>query len=232
MPLIEGYGLTEGGVAALNPLDRPKPGSIGKPLPGVEFRISEDGELLIQSPCLFSRYLNDPATTAEVLREGWLHTGDIGHRDSDGYLFITGRKKELIVSSTGKKIYPSRVENLFKMEPLISQVLLIGDRLPFLTALFTINPSVAESLKGMEELKGRNPGEIAKAAPVLSEIQKTVSRVNRQLAPFEQVRKYRVLPRDFSIDEGELTATMKVRRTRAIENFKDHIDELYAGRES
>jgi len=231
MPLIEGYGLTEGGVVTLNPLDAPKPGSIGKPLAGVEVRVSDDGELLIQSPCLFSGYLNDPATTAEVLRSGWLHTGDIGHRDADGYFFITGRKKELIVSSTGKKIYPSRVENLFKMEPLISQVLLIGDRLPFLTALFTINNVAAEALKGMEEWRGRPASEVVQAPPVLAEIHKAVARVNRQLAPFEQVRKYRVLARDFSIEQGELTATMKVRRARAMENFKDHIDELYAGRE-
>jgi long-chain acyl-CoA synthetase len=231
MPLVEGYGLTEGGVATLNPLDRPKPGSIGKALPGVEIRIADDGELLVNGPTLFSGYLNDPDTTAEVLRDGWLHTGDIAHMDSEGYVFITGRKKELIVSSTGKKIYPSRVENLFKTEPLVNQVLLIGDRLPFLTALFTINNAAAEALKGMEEWRGRPPAEVVQAPPVLAEIQKTVSRVNRQLAPFEQVRKYRVLPRDFSIEEGELTATMKVRRSRAIENFKEDIEELYAGRE-
>ena len=166
-----------------------------------------------------------------MLRDGWLHTGDLGHVDDEGYVFITGRKKELIVSSTGKKIYPSRVESLFKMEPLISQVLLIGDRLPFLTALFTINSTAAESLKGMEEWKGRPAAEIMQAPPVLAEIQKAVVRVNKQLAPFEQVRKHRILGRDFTIENGELTATMKVRRTRAMENFQEQIDELYAGRE-
>jgi long-chain acyl-CoA synthetase len=232
MPIVEGYGLTEGGVATLNPLDRPKPGSIGRPLSDkVEIRIDEDGELCIKSPCLFSGYLNDPVTTSEVLRDGWLHTGDVAHRDDDGFFFITGRKKELIVSSTGKKIFPARVESLFKMEPLISQVLLIGDRLPFLTALFTINTTAAEGLKGMDEFRGRPMAEVVKSPPVTAEVQKAVHRVNKHLAPFEQVRKFRILPRDFSIERGELTATMKLRRTRALENFREDIAELYAGRE-
>jgi len=211
MPLIEGYGLTEGGVASLNPLDRPKPGSIGKALPGVEIRIAEDGELLIRSPALFSGYHNDPNTTKEVLHDGWLHTGDIAYIDSEGYIFITGRKKELIVSSTGKKIFPGKVENLFKVEPLISHVFLVGDRLPYLTALFTINSGVAETLK----------------KPVEQELGKIIRRINKNLAPFEQVRKYRILERDFSIENGELTATMKVRRTRVLENFKTDIQALY-----
>ncbi len=227
MPIVEGYGLTEGGVAALNPLDRPLPGSIGKALPGVEMRILDD-EILIKSPCLFSGYWNDPEATAEALRDGWLHTGDLGRIDPDGYVYITGRRKDLIVSSTGKKVHPSRIEALFKMEPLVSNLLLIGDRLPFVTALFTLNPMAAMALKGME---GVQASEISTAAPVTTEIRKAVARVNKHLAPFEQIRKYRILPREFSIEQGELTATMKVRRQRAIENFKPQIDELYAGRE-
>jgi long-chain acyl-CoA synthetase len=231
MPLCEGYGLTEGGVAAFNPIVNPKVGSIGKPLPGYEVRIAEDGELLLKSPCLFSYYYDDPKTTAEVLRDGWLHTGDIGHVDDKGFLFITGRKKELIVSSTGKKIYPGRVENLFKLEPLVNQILLVGDRLPYLTALFTVNTQVAETLKGMDSLKGRPAPELVSAEPVAQELRKAVKRVNKQLAPFEQIRKYRILDRELSIENGELTATMKVRRARVLENFKQDIEELYAGKE-
>ena len=231
MPLIEGYGLTEGGVLTLNPLDRPKAGSIGVALPGVELRLAEDGELLAKSATLFAGYYKDPAATAAVLRDGWLYTGDIAEIDSLGYVYITGRKKELIVSSNGKKIYPARIEGLFKAEPIVSQVVLIGDRLPFITALMTVNVTNAETLSGMEPFKGRQPAEVAVAPPVLTEIQKAVARVNKQLAPFEQIRKFRILERDFSIETGELTPTMKVRRNRVLENNRELVSELYMGKE-
>jgi long-chain acyl-CoA synthetase len=212
MPLIEGYGLTEGGVVCFNPLDRPKSGSIGVNLPGVELRLAEDGELLIKSPALFSGYFSDPAATEAVLRDGWLYSGDIAEIDADGYVYITGRKKELIVSSNGKKIYPARIELLFKTEPIINQLVLIGDRLPYVTALVTVN--AAENGDSAE-----------------SEVKKAVARVNRQLAPFEQIRKFRILQREFSIERGELTPTMKVRRNRVLENHRELVSELYMGKE-
>jgi long-chain acyl-CoA synthetase len=210
MPLIEGYGLTEGGVVALNPLDRPKSGSIGKMLPRVEARLEDDGELMLRSPCLFSRYYKDPEATAAVLRDGWLATGDIAEMDSEGYWYITGRKKELIVSSNGKKIYPARIEVLFKREPAINQVLLIGDRMPYVTALFTVNGSPEETREAVE---------------------RAVKAVNKQLASFEQIRKFKILERDFSIENGEVTPTMKIRRGRVLENYRDVVSEMYMGRE-
>ena len=231
LPLIEGYGLTEGGVATLNPIDNPRPGSIGKALPGVELRIAPDGELLIKSPCLFSGYYKDPEATAAVLRDRWLHTGDLAEIDSDGFVYITGRKKELIVSSNGKKIYPARIESLFKMEPIVNQVLLIGDKQPYVTALITVNVTAAETLKGMEEFKGCPPADLAKAAAVANEVDRTVKRVNKQLAPFEQIRRFRIIDHEFSIEKGELTPTMKVRRKQVIENYKHLVNELYLGKE-
>jgi long-chain acyl-CoA synthetase len=210
MPLVEGYGLTEAGVAALNPLDRPKSGSIGKLLPGVEARLEDDGELMLRSPCLFTGYYKDAGATAAVLREGWLATGDIAEVDPEGYWYITGRKKELIVASNGKKIYPARIEVLFKREPAINQVLLIGDRMPYVTALFTVNGSIEESRPAVEQ---------------------AVKDVNKQLASFEQIRKFKILDGDFSIDRGEVTPTMKIRRARVLENYRAAVSEMYMGKD-
>jgi len=219
MPIFEGYGLTEGGIVSFNPPDSPRLGSIGKLLPGVQAKIAADGELLVRGPCLFEGYYRDAQATAAVLDDGWLRTGDLGEIDADGYLFITGRKKELIVSSNGKKIFPSRIESLFKVEPIVSHVLLVGDRMPYVTALLTVNPAVAAAL----------PGGVTTDA-VFAEVRKVIARVNRQLASFERIRRFRILDRDFSIEHGELTPTMKLRRGRVLENFRALIDELYGAK--
>jgi long-chain acyl-CoA synthetase len=223
MPLVEGYGLTEGGIVTLNPVDRPRAGSIGKALRGVEVRLAEDGELLVRSPALFSGYHQDPCATADVLRDGWLYTGDIAEIDAEGFIYITGRKKEMLIASNGKKIYPARIESLFKVEPAVNHVLLVGDRMPYVSALITINPAAVEGPDGAQGME--------RSAAVHSEVRKAVARVNRHLAPFEQIRKFRVLERDFSIEHGELTATMKLRRGRVLENHRALIAEMYAGRE-
>ncbi len=165
---------------------------------------------MLRSPCLFSGYYQDPEATAAALCDGWLATGDIAEMDAEGYFYITGRKKELIVSSNGKKIYPARIESLLKREPLINQVLLIGDRMPYVTALFTVNGQPAEARTAVE---------------------RAVKDVNRQLASFEQIRKFKIIDRDFSIEHGELTPTMKVRRNRVLENHRALISEMYMGRE-
>lgn len=232
MPLIEGYGLTEAGVICFNPLDRPKPGSIGKLLPGVEARLSEDNELQVKTPCLFLGYYKDEAATRSVITEdGWFSTGDIAEVDSEGYWYITGRKKELIVSSNGKKIYPARIENLFKMEPVVNQVLLIGDKKPYVTALLTLNIAQVPNLRGAEGLSGKDLSEVVHAEPVTKAVSDAVSRVNKQLPDFERIRRFKLLDREFSIEHGELTPTMKIRRARVLENHKALVSELYLGRE-
>lgn len=231
MPLVEGYGLTEGGVVALNPIDNPVAGSIGRPLPGVEMQLAEDGELLIRSETLFSGYYRDPQSTAAVLRDGWLYTGDIASIDDRGFVWITGRKKELIVSSNGKKIYPARIESLFKTEPLVNQIMLLGDDKPYVCALFTINPQAAESLPGVAALPHRDLASLTRSEPVQAEMKRVVARINRQLADFEQIRKFRILDREFSLETGELTPTMKLRRGKVLEHYRELITSLYPARE-
>ncbi len=232
MPLIEGYGLTEAGVICFNPIARSKAGSIGKLLPGVEGRLAEDGELQVRTPCIFKGYYQDEAATKSVLSEdGWFSTGDIAQVDDDGYWYITGRKKELIVSSNGKKIYPARIENLFKVEPLVSQILLVGDKKPYVTALLTVNQAQLKELKGSNGAAGERTGDVAAPEEVTKAVQAAVNRVNKQLAEFERIRRFKVLEREFSIDRGELTPTMKLRRAQVLENHRELVSQLYLGRE-
>jgi long-chain acyl-CoA synthetase len=227
LPLHEGFGLTEGGIVILNPRGRQKPGSIGKALPGVEARLAEDGELLLKSPYGFLGYFRDPAATASVMEGEWLHTGDICRLDDEGYFYITDRKKDVVVTSAGRKIYPALVESLFKTETVVNQVFLLGDNLPYPVALLTINPAGALALKGMEEYKDRSYADLTRAQAVVEEVERALSRVNRRLAEFDRIHRFRILDREFTIEEGELTATMKLRRARILENHRALIEELY-----
>jgi long-chain acyl-CoA synthetase len=231
LPIHEGYGLTEGGIVALNPQGRVKSGSIGKPLAGVEMKLTDEGELILRSPSVFSGYYRDEEATKSILRDGWLHTGDAAEFDADGYIYITGRKKEVIVSSNGKKIFPAMIESLFKVEPLVHQVLLVGDRLPYVAALFTLNRAIIDTLPGMEAYREKPMAEVIRQPAVGGELKRIVTRINRQLAPFEQIRKFHVLENDFTIEACELTPTMKVRRARVLENHRAAVAGLYGNRE-
>jgi long-chain acyl-CoA synthetase len=213
--LIEGYGLTEGGVTHLNPIHKPIVGSIGKLLPTVECKLMPDGEIALNGPTLFAGYYKDPEATRKVFADGWLLTGDIGTVDAEGYWYITGRKKEVLVASNGKKIYPNRIEGMFKGVSVISQVVLVGDKRSFVTALFTLSPA------GMEGLTESAEEIIARA----------VKDVNRKVEAHEQIRKFKILPRELSMDHGEITPTMKIRKSVVIEHFAAEINEMYAGKE-
>ena len=200
-------------------------------MPNVQAKIAGDGELIVKSPTVFIGYYNDEEATRSVLSEdGWFSTGDIAEIDADGYYYITGRKKEVIVSSNGKKIYPARIENLFKMEPVVNQVLLIGDQQPYVTALITVNAAHAAGLKGAIEHNNGRDLDLLQSRVVADAVQTAVTHVNEQIADFERIRRFKILPRDFSIEEGELTPTMKIRRAQVIENHRDLVSELYHGK--
>ena len=208
--ILEGYGLSEVTTAAtVNREDDFKFGTVGKALPGVELRLAADGEILIRSNTVFAGYYNDPAATAEALDdEGFVHTGDVGHLDDDGFLVITDRKKDIIVTAGGKNVSPQNLENELKAQPVISQALVVGDRRPYIAALITVDPEAQ--------------GDVGEA------VKRAVDAVNDGRSRFEQIKRFRVLPRDFTIEHGELTPTLKLRRKIALEHFAEDLAQLYA----
>ena len=211
--ILEGYGLSEVTTAAtVNRKDDFKFGTVGKPLPGVEIRIAEDGEILIRSNTVFAGYYHDPeATSATLDAEGFVHTGDVGHFDEDGFLVITDRKKDIIVTAGGKNVAPQNLENELKAHRIVSQALVVGDRKPYIAALITVDPEVA-----------------ANGTDVHAEVQAAVDAVNAERSRFEQIKRFTILPRDFSQEEGEVTPTLKLRRKIVHEHFAAEIDDLYA----
>src|SRR4051794_32025021 len=210
--ILEGYGLSEVTTAAtVNRKDDFRFGTVGKPLPGVEIRIAEDGEILIRSNTVFAGYYHDPDATAAVLDdEGFVHTGDVGHLDEDGFLVITDRKKDIIVTAGGKNVAPQNLENELKAHRIVSQALVVGDRKPYIAALITVDPEVA-----------------ANGSDVQSEVQAAVDAVNAERSRFEQIKRFTILPREFSLEQDEITPTLKLKRKVALDHFADEAAGLY-----
>lgn len=231
LAIIEGYGLTESSpVISVNRVDRYKFGTVGHPIPGVEVRIAEDGEILARGPNIMKGYYNNEEATRQAIdQEGWLHTGDIGVVDAEGFIHITDRKKHLFVSSGGKNIAPQPIENLFLSSKYIEQFMLIGDRRMFLTAL--IVPDF-ESLKEYADARNIDYTSIADLIkdPTINDlIDNEINAIQKDLANYERVRRFTLLEKQFSIEEGELTPTQKVRRKVIEERYSHLIDNMYEG---
>ncbi|MCS6873295.1 MAG: AMP-dependent synthetase/ligase [Pyrinomonadaceae bacterium] len=225
LPILQAYGLTENVCVAFNTFESYKIGTVGKPMPMCQVKIAPDGEILVKSEMMFSGYYKDPHKTKEMFdEEGWLKTGDIGEIDEDGFLKVTGRKKEIIVLSTGKKVAPLFIESAVKENHLVSQCFLYGDGRSYCVALVTLNENEAKLFAGS---KNTNLDELTKNEGILNSIRRTIEQVNSRVSSSEQIKKFLILPRDFSIDLGEITPTMKLRREVIAENFKREIEKLY-----
>jgi long-chain acyl-CoA synthetase len=214
VPVIEGYGLTEtASSATVNEPGNFRIGTVGRPVEGAEIRLEDDGEILIRSDAVFAGYYKEPGATAAVLSDdGWFRTGDVGEIDAEGFLRITDRKKDLIITAGGKNIAPQNLENALKASRFVSQALVVGDRRPYVAALVTLDDvEVASSGRDREEL-----------------VQSLVDDVNRDRMRVEQIKRFAILPRDFSQEEGEVTPTLKLRRKVVHEHFADEIERLYA----
>jgi long-chain acyl-CoA synthetase len=231
MPILEGYGLTETSpVMAVNTFGRTKLGTVGRPIPGVEVRIADDGEIITRGPNVMRGYFGKPQATAEAIdADGWFHTGDIGLLDAEGYLRITDRKKDLIVTAGGKNIAPQPIENLAKSSKFVSNAVMLGDRRPF--PIMLVVPSV-EPLKAWAARHGLPADDLERLvslADVQTKLEREVRKTLRDLAQFEMPKKFLLLPRDFSVEGGELTPTLKVRRRIVEERHRAAIEALYAG---
>ncbi len=227
MPILEGYGLTETSAGTfVNRPGRNRIGTVGPAVPGTEVRIAEDGEILIKGPGVMKEYYNNPAATAEALKDGWFYTGDIGQVDPDGCLRITDRKKDIIVTAGGKNVAPQNLENELKTDPLISQVMVHGDKRKFLSALVTLNE---EATRAWGKENGVAPGAALHEDPkVIARIQKAVSELNARQASYASIKRFVIVPRDFTQESGELTPTLKVKRKVVTQNYKKQLDAFYA----
>lgn len=228
LPILEAYGLTESSPAiSANPMKAPRLGTVGKPLPGVEVRIGQDGEILVRGPNIMQGYYKRPEATAETLADGWLHTGDIGEISADGYLSITDRKKDLIVTSGGKKIAPQPLENLLKADPLVSEAVLIGEQRRFPAALLVPDFARLEARLRDLQVNAASREDLVRHPEALKLYQQILDRLNGSLAQFERVKRFALLPTEFTMERGELTPTMKVRRQVVEQRWRPLIDTIY-----
>jgi len=226
--VLEGWGMTETSTAAtISKPDDFKVGTIGKPFPGCEVRIAGDGEILVKGPNVFQGYYKNEEATRETIVDGWLHTGDVGEIDDEGFIKITGRKKDIIITAGGKNITPANLENEIKQHPLVSQCVVVGDRKPYLVALVTLDPEDAVAYAREQGLP-EDPAELAKNADVLKAIEAHVDAINEKFARVEQVKKVAILPHDLTQESGELTPTLKVKRAVVADKHQDEIEALYA----
>ena len=229
LPITEGYGLTETSpIVTANPMGRPRLGTVGPPIPGVEIRIAADGEVLVRGPNVMMGYYNRPEDTAVAVQDGWFHTGDVGTIDGEGFLTITDRKKDLLVTSGGKKIAPQPIEAVLRRSPLVGEAVVLGDRRRFAAAL--IVPDFTALERRLRDL-GRPAGEraaLVERDDVIALYDEVVGSLNQDLSQFERIKRIRLLPREFSIESGELTPTLKVKRKVVEHNWRAEIESLYA----
>jgi long-chain acyl-CoA synthetase len=229
--ILEGYGLTETSpVIAVNRPDKMKPGSVGPPIRGVEVKIAEDGEILTRGPHVMKGYYNKPEATAEVIdRDRWFHTGDIGLLDAEGFLVITDRKKDIIVTSGGKNIAPQPIENQLKTNPLIAEIVMIGNKRNFPSALIVPNFDNLQKWAKAQGVTFASADELVRDPRVVALYDQTVQALTKDLAQFERIKKIALLAREFTLEAGELTPTLKVKRRVVEQKYKDVIDRLYEG---
>ncbi|MGW3072136.1 MULTISPECIES: AMP-dependent synthetase/ligase [unclassified Kitasatospora] len=227
--VLEGYGLTETCAAtAFNPYDRPKIGTVGQPVPGSSVRIAEDGEVLLKGPHVSTGYWNNPQATADAFKDGWFSTGDLGSLDSDGYLTITGRKKEIIVTAGGKNVAPAVIEDRIRGHALVGEVMVVGDRKPFVACLITVDPDFFPKWK---ELNGKPAGatvaDLAEDPDLLAALQAAVDDGNAAVSHAEAVKKFRLLDTEFSEESGHLTPSLKLKRNAVLKDFAADVEALY-----
>jgi len=228
--ILEGYGLTETTApATINRLDNYRFGTVGQDLPICQTKIADDGEILIKGANVFKGYYKNPEATSEAFTEdGWFKTGDIGTKDAQGFVRITDRKKELIITAGGKNVSPANIENLVKSKSaLVSQCVVYGDKQKFLVALITLDPEELETLANKLGISANNPDKLTQHAKIIAEVQLNIDATNRELARFETIKYFRILNKELSIEDDMLTPTMKLKRRNIYKEHQSLLDEMY-----